>query len=242
MTARRLAIVPARGGSKRVPGKNIRDFCGQPMIGHILAAARDSGLFATIHVSTESPQVAAVATRLGFAPAFLRPEHLADDHTPLLPVLRDVAVCFQERGELFDEVWLLMACAPLIEPADLHGAAALYAQCAGTHAVMSVGRYGMPIERAYRRLEHGELVPVRPECMPMRTQDLEPAYFDAGAFIAFPARQILTTDGINRGGGFVGYPLSRHKAVDIDDEEDWRLAEAIYRSRTGSSALVRGSS
>ncbi|MBF0159794.1 MAG: pseudaminic acid cytidylyltransferase [Magnetococcales bacterium] len=232
---RRLAIIPARSGSKRLPEKNIRPFCGRPMIGHILTTARLSGLFTTIHVSTDSDRFTAVVTELGFRPDFARPAHLADDHTPLLPVLRYVTEQYQQRGQQFDQVWLLMACAPLIEPDDLLAADRLYQQFGGQRAILSIGRYAMPIERAYRRDEQGALTAVDPTSMPKRTQDLAPGYFDAGAFIAFPATRILTTDGVNDGSGFAGYLLPRHKAIDIDDEEDWQLAEALYHIRHGSS-------
>src|SRR5437764_11044543 len=109
----RLAIVPARGGSKRVSDKNVRDFCGRPMIAHILGAARKSGLFDAIHVSTDSARIAGIVGDLGFATQFLRPSELADDFTPLMPVLRYVTDKFAKSGRHFDEVWLLMACAPL---------------------------------------------------------------------------------------------------------------------------------
>ncbi|MBF0125005.1 MAG: acylneuraminate cytidylyltransferase family protein [Magnetococcales bacterium] len=230
---RRLAIIPARSGSKRLPEKNIRLFCGLPMIGHILSTAQRSGLFTTIHLSTDSESFAEVATGLGFRPDFPRPAHLADDHTPLLPVLRYVTEQYQQRGLLFDQVWLLMACAPLIEVSDLLAAAQLYEQLAGQRAIMSIGRYAMPIQRAYRRDQQGLLTPLYPESIPQRTQDLEPSYFDAGAFIAFPAARILTTDGVNDGSGFAGYLLPRYKAIDIDDEEDWQLAESLYRLQHG---------
>ena len=124
MSPRRLAIIPARGGSKRIADKNIRAFCGRPMIAHILDTARASGLFEVIHVSTESPRIASVVEALGFEVHFPRPiAQLADDKTPLMPVLRYVTETFQSRGQTFDEVWLLMACAPLIEaerPASRH--------------------------------------------------------------------------------------------------------------------------
>lgn len=111
----RLAIVPARGGSTRIPEKNIRDFCGKPMIAHILNAARKSGLFEFIHVSTESTHIAEIVQRLGFPIDFPRPGELANDHTPLMPVLKYVVETYQSSGRRFDEIWLLMACAPLIE-------------------------------------------------------------------------------------------------------------------------------
>src|SRR5260370_35100007 len=104
----RLAIVPARGGSKRIPDKNIREFFGRPMITHILNAARASNLFDLIHVSTDSTRISDAVTEAGFAPHFPRPDDLADDHTPLMPVLRYVTERFLEGGDRFYEMWLLL--------------------------------------------------------------------------------------------------------------------------------------
>ncbi len=143
---KRLAIIPARGGSKRIPNKNIRDFCGQPIITHVLAAARDSGLFSTTHVSTESKSINKVATKFGFPPDFPRPESLADDHTPIMPVLRYTAEEYARIGEHFDEIWLLMACAPLIKADDLIAAASLFSENGSNSPVLAVSEYPVPIE------------------------------------------------------------------------------------------------
>ena len=121
---RRLAIIPARGGSKRIPNKNVRDFCGKPMLAHILSAARDSGLFETVHVSTENAAIASVAAEQGYPVDFMRPDNLADDYTAIMPVMKYVVDEYERRGRTFDQVWLLMACAPLIAASDLVGIAA----------------------------------------------------------------------------------------------------------------------
>ncbi len=117
--SKRIAIVPARGGSKRILSKNIRKFCGAPMISHILGTASQCGMFDEIHVSTDSDEVAAVAESLGFAVAFKRPANLADDHTPLMPVIKYVIEEYIRRGEIFDSVALLLPCDPMITADDL---------------------------------------------------------------------------------------------------------------------------
>ncbi len=228
----RLAVVPARGGSKRIPDKNIRDFCGCPMIGHILNAIRESSLFETIHVSTESPHIADVVAKLGFQTEFLRPEHLADDHTPLMPVIRYVAQTFREMGRRYDEVWLLMACAPLIEASDLIGAAKMFSETGARTPVLSVATYPAPIEWAYRLDDRNMLIPAQPDMIAVRSQDLVPAYHDTGSFCIFPGSMALegTTDG-----RCIGYLLPRQKAIDIDNEEDLRFAEAVFLSRKESA-------
>jgi len=227
---KRLAIIPARGGSKRIPNKNIRDFCGQPMITHVLSAARASSLFTTVHVSTESESIRDVVAHFGYPPDFPRPAELADDHTPIMPVLRYVAEEYASRGQEFDEIWLLMACAPLIDAKDLSSAAALFQQAGSEHSLLAVSEYPVPIEWAFSRAEDGVLTPVQAGMFEVRSQDLEKRYFDAGSFAVFPVSRVLESQGAGSDSGFIGYVLPKGKAIDIDDEEDWRLAEAIYRN------------
>jgi pseudaminic acid cytidylyltransferase len=232
----RLAIIPARGGSKRIPDKNIRDFCGRPMIGHILQAAAASKLFDTIHVSTESQRIADVVLALGYPIDFLRPDRLADDHTPLMPVLRYVTEAYAAKGRVYDEIWLLMACASLIEPDDLIGASRSFTLSGGQRPVMTVAQYPAPVEWAFRREEGNHLVPLRPEMLAVRSQDIEPTYFDTGSFYVYPTSAILQSEGAGDYSAYVAYLLPRQKAIDIDSEEDLQLAESMFlaRARSGS--------
>ena len=116
---KRLAIIPARGGSKRIKNKNIKNFCGEPIINYIISTARESKLFNKIHVSTESNLIKEVVENNGLSIDFMRPETLSDDFTPLMPVLSFVLNTYISMGYQFDEIWLLMACAPLIDKNDL---------------------------------------------------------------------------------------------------------------------------
>lgn len=227
---RRLAIIPARGGSKRLPDKNIRLFHGKPMIGHILDVARESGLFDVIHVSTEDSRIQEVVAQLGYPIQFLRPAALADDHTPLMPVLKYVVETFRERGETFDQVALLMACAPLIAAGDLQNAAALCDRGEGKRAVLSVAPYPVPVEWAYARKGNGELVPRQPGLFATRSQDLETCFYDAGCFAFFPTEQILREEGPGGDQNYVGLLIPKWKAVDIDDAEDWEMAKRLFVS------------
>jgi len=226
---RRLAIVPARGGSKRILNKNIRQFCGQPMIAHILNTAQSSGLFDIIHVSTDSDEIRVVVEQLGFAVDFMRPSNLADDHTPIMPVMKYVADIFAEQGELFDEVWLLMACSPLIEAEDLQQAAALFDRSGSNTCVLGVAEYQVPVEWAFRRLPDGVMSPLQPGMFATRSQDLEKKYFDAGVFAAFPTAKVRSSEGAGSDDGFIGHIISKSKAIDIDDEADWIHAELMYQ-------------
>jgi len=229
---KRLAVIPARHGSKRIPNKNIRDFCGQPMITHVLSAARDSGLFHDIHVSTDSESIREVAATFGFSPDFLRPESLAEDHTPIMPVLRYVTEEFARRGRDFEEVWLLVACAPLIKPSDLIAAAGLFSESGSTSPVLAIAEYPAPIEWAFRRSKGGSLKAVQPGMFAVRSQDIEKAYFDSGSFAVFPSSRVLRSAGAGSYEDFVGYVLPKTSVIDIDDEEDWKFAEMLYRIAT----------
>ena len=230
---RRIAIIPARAGSKRIPNKNIRDFCGKPMIAHILKETHSSGLFDKIHVSTESDEVCKTVEALGYQIDFMRPVELADDYTPIMPVLRYVTETYANRGKLFDQIWLLMACSPLVETVDLQQAAKLFEQSGGTNPVLAISEYPVPIEWAFNRASDGKMTPVQPGMFAVRSQDLEKKYFDAGVFTAFPSAIIQASEGAGSDAGFIGYVIPKAKAIDIDDEADWALAEAMYRIRAG---------
>jgi N-acylneuraminate cytidylyltransferase len=227
----RLAIVPARGGSKRIPRKNIRDFCGKPMIAHILAAAADSGLFERIHVSTDDTEISAVAAGLGHAPEFARPASLADEFTPIMPVLKWVVEHYLDRGLRFDQVWLLMPCAPLIDSQDLRAAEKLFAAHEGRQAVIGVSPYPAPIEWAFNRRETGELSAVQEGAFAIRSQDLVERYYDAGAFAVFTHDQVAQSSGAGASITYAGHVLEKSKAIDIDSEDDWRFAENVFRGR-----------
>lgn len=226
----RIAIIPARGGSIRIPDKNIRDFCGKPIIAHTLEAARESGLFDIIHVSTDSGKITQTVTDLGFQPDFPRPSDLAQDSTPIVPVMRYVLEEYRRRDRAFDQACLLYACAPLIEPADLRAAAKMFDDLGGTKVVLAVTPFAVPIEWAYYLSPDGAMTPVQPGMFNVRSQDLPTRYHDTGSFAFFPAGRILD-DRPHDERDFHGFPLARYKAVDIDDSEDWTLAEILYRGR-----------
>ncbi len=225
----RIAIMPARGGSKRIRDKNIIDFAGAPLMTHALATARASGLFDTVHVSTDDPRIARVAADYGFAPEFPRDPALADDHTPLLPVLKWVLGQYADRGRPFETVCLLMAAAPLIEARDLTGACALFDRNGGTRPVLAAASFPCPIEWAFRLAPDNSLSPCQPGMASVRSQDLEKAYYDTGTFLFLPAAQVRSYPEAQ--GEYLAYPLPRHKAVDIDDPEDLELAIRLFRGR-----------
>lgn len=223
----RVCIIPARGGSKRIPRKNIRPFCGRPILAYPIATARASGLFDQVIVSTDDADIAEVARAHGASVPFTRPPELADDHCGTLPVIAHAIGWLQARGEIIDEVCVLYATAVFVTPAHLQAA---YAQLTASRCeyVFSIVRYPHPIERALRLAGDGRVTPLCPEYRDTRTQDLEPLYHDAGQFYWGRARAFL--DGVPLHSPVAaGYVLPAYAVQDIDTEEDWLRAERLYQ-------------
>jgi pseudaminic acid cytidylyltransferase len=221
----RIAIIPARGGSKRIPDKNIVNFLGAPLMSYSIRAAETSNLFDTIHVSTDSERISSVAAELGYPVDFMRAPHLADDHTPLLPVLQWTLDQYARRGKLFTSVCLFMPTAPLIEASDLVRGAELFQLRGSDRTVMAVSRFSVPIEWAYHIRDDGALTASQPGMADVRSQDLRPAYHDSGTFLFIPATDVKA--GRIDQSRMVALTIPRYKAVDIDDLEDLELAKII---------------
>ncbi|MNP11489.1 CMP-N,N'-diacetyllegionaminic acid synthase [compost metagenome] len=222
-----IAIIPARGGSKRVPRKNIRPFCGHPMLAYAIQAAQQSGCFSKVVVSTDDEEIAGVARQLGAEVPFLRPANLADDHTGTTPVVIDTIQRLDQLGIKAEHYCSIYATVPLIQADDLKAA---YQRLIASKApfVYTVAEFGFPIQRAVRMDEQGRVTPFWPEQMAKRSQDLEPAYQDAGQF--YWGTQTAWLGGISPAGGEgIGHILPRHRVVDIDTPEDWHLAELLYQ-------------
>ena len=181
MNARAFAIIPARGGSKRIPRKNIRDFNGRPMIGWTIAAARDSCLFDHIFVSTDDDEIAAIARAEGAEAPFMRPAALADDHTPTRPVVNHAIEAATALYGKPDYVCCLYATAPFMRASDLATGFDLL-QSSGADFAFSVTSFAFPIQRALRLLPSGRVDMFAPEHAMTRSQDLEEAWHDAGQF------------------------------------------------------------
>lgn len=224
----RLAVLPARGGSKRLPGKNIRMFCGRPVIAYPIEAARDSGLFDAVHVSTDDPSVMEVAAANGFPVDFPRIPNLCDDHTPLVPVLSWVLDQYLKRGLKFNEVCLILPCSPLITAQDLRDAHKVFMADSRRLPVLSVVEFPVPIEWAMQTAEDGRLLPVYPGKAAIRSQDLAKRYYDSGNFTFFTAESLLSGKAPDAD-GYRPFLLPRTRGLDIDGADDFSLAEALYR-------------
>lgn len=226
---KRLAVVPARGGSKRLPGKNIRDFAGKPMLAWSVEAALESELFDTVMVSTDSDEIAAVALAAGASVPFLRSAETADDHAILLDVMAEVVGRYDAQGQRFERLCCILPTAPLLRAATLQQASVLM-DAGGFDTVFPVVAFGSPIQRALRRDEAGRTEMCQPEHYASRSQDLEPAYHDAGQFYWMTRETCLNRQPMfaGRAGSFV---IDEMEAQDIDTWTDWRLVEMKMRRR-----------
>lgn len=220
------AVIPARSGSKRIPGKNIRPFAGRPMICHSIAAALEAGIFDAVYVSTDSEDIARVARDCGAQTPFVRPPELADDHTALAPVLLHALDQIEAEGQTVELLCLVYATAPLLDPAALRqGLEAMRIHQAD--AVFSVASYPAPVQRALTVAPDGRLRMLWPEHELTRSQDLPVACHDAGQF------HWIRPEAFRQQGRLYmerSFPvvIPRHRAQDIDTPEDWERLEALF--------------
>ncbi|TJZ77297.1 pseudaminic acid cytidylyltransferase [Chitiniphilus eburneus] len=227
----RLALIPARGGSKRIPHKNIRDFCGKPILAYSIAAAFESGLFTEVMVSTDDERIAQLAREHGALVPFMRSRENANDFAGLMDVLREVLGAYRAQGREFREVCCLLPTAPLVTPLRLREAHEVF-QREDFDAVFPAVRFGYPIERALRCGGDGRVHMLQPEHYASRSQDLPPALHDAGQFYWLHPERCLAAGRIfTENSGAVEIP--ELEAQDIDTETDWALAELKYRLRRG---------
>ena len=221
----RLAVIPARGGSKRIPRKNIKSFHGKPMIGYAIAAAIASESFDRVIVSTDDEEIAQIAKKNGAEVPFMRPLELADDHTHTVSVIAHAIAACQSMGCDVKEVCCIYPGVPFISTQDLRTA---YEQllATGAHYVFPVTAFPSPIQRALRRLPDGTVSPFQPEYAATRTQDLEPGYFDVGQFYWGKASSWL--DGLNIHLNGTTLVIPEWRVADIDTPADWERAELLY--------------
>ena len=222
----RIAIIPARGGSKRIPRKNIRPFHGKPMIAYSIDAARRSGLFAGIVVSTDDPEIARVATELGAETPFVRPAPLSDDHTGTNAVVRHALEWLAEHGRSAEYACCIYATAPFIKPEYLRAGFERLSS-SGKSFAFSVTSFPFAVQRALRIDAGGGLEPCWPQHASSRSQDLEELYHDAGQFYWGRASAFLSDVPLYSPAS-LPIILPRHLVQDIDTLEDWRRAELMY--------------
>lgn len=224
----RLAVIPARGGSKRIPRKNIKPFCGKPMIARSIEAALESGCFDRVIVSTDDAEIADVARQHGADVPFMRPAELSDDYTGTVPVIRHAVEWFIANGEAPEQVCCIYATAPFVTCEDIRRGQEALAGSDGDYA-FSVTSYAFPIQRAMRITSAGRVEMFNPEHFNTRSQDLEEAYHDAGQFYWGRASAWLAGKALF-GTHATPVLLPRHRVQDIDTPEDWERAEWLFKA------------
>lgn len=222
----KLAVIPARGGSKRIPRKNIKTFCGKPMIAWSIEAARMSGCFDRIIVSTDDAEIAEVACAHGAEVPFMRPPELSDDHTGTIPVIAHAIDWMNRNAQTVDFACCLYATAPFIQADDLRRGFDILQKSDADYA-FTVTTYPSPIQRAFRITADERVEMFNPEHLNTRSQDLEEAFHDAGQFYWGRAtawlsgRSLFSQDA-------APVPLPRHRVQDIDTAEDWERAAVMF--------------
>jgi N-acylneuraminate cytidylyltransferase len=223
----KLAIIPARGGSKRIPRKNIKLFCGKPMIAWSIEAALASGCFDRIIVSTDDAEIADVARAHGAEVPFMRPPELSDDHTGTIPVVAHAVGCMSQLVGPVEFACCLYATAPFVQAQDLRQGMDVL-QRSGAQYAFSVTSYAFPIQRAIRIRADERVEMLNPEYFNTRSQDLEEVFHDAGQFYWGLSNAWLNHLKIF-GHDSVPVRLPRERVQDIDNPEDWVLAELKFK-------------
>lgn len=230
MEKRILGIIPARGGSKRIPEKNIRDFCGKPILAYSIEAALGTGLFEEVMVSTDSEKIANAAKRYGASMPFMRSRDASGDYATTAEVLLEVLENYRKQGRTFDCMACIYPTAPFVTPGKLTEAFCVMEKT-GAAAVLPVVAFSYPPQRAYI-IKDGRLEMKWKENYRMRSQDLDPLYHDCGQFYFYEVNRFLEQKGqITE--GIVPIFVDEMEMQDIDNESDWELAELKYKMMCG---------
>lgn len=221
-----VAIIPARGGSKRIPRKNIKMFGGKPMIAWSIEAAKQSGVFDKIVVSTDDREIADIASSYGADVPFMRPTELSNDHAGTIPVIRHACEFLKRSGNNISFACCIYATAPFLKANDLISGLNLINSTNSDYA-FSVSNYPYPIQRALRINESSAVEMFNPEAFNTRSQDLELAWHDAGQFYwgtydAWVAEKAVFN------AKSVAVKIPRERTQDIDTPEDWKFAEMLF--------------
>ncbi len=232
----RLAVIPARGGSKRIPRKNIKIFGGLPMIAWPIRAALESKCFDRIIVSTDDPEIAKVAQTYGAEVPFVRPHELSDDFTGTVPVISHAIDWQNKNGELVEIACCIYATNPFLQAADLKFGLNILLN-SGCEYAFTVTTYAFPIQRAVYITKNQRIEMFEPKNFSARSQDLREAWHDAGQFYWGKAQAWLEGKPLFSNLA-APVPLPRYRVQDIDTPEDWERAEWLFKSIQNSSQTI----
>lgn len=221
----RVAVIPARGGSKRIPRKNIADFCGHPMISYSINAAIKAGIFDMVIVSTDDLEIQKISLQYGAQVPFLRPASLSDDLTPTLPVIHHAIEMIEQQNTLIKEICCIYPCSPLLLSDDLVKSFEMMVE-SKENSCIPVCRFQSAPQRAFFMDKNQQLKWAEPKFKLTRTQDLQTMFHDIGSFYWAKKEKWLTGD-ISNG---IGYEIPAWRIADIDEADDWKRAEILYES------------
>ena len=233
----KVAIIPARGGSKRIPRKNVREFCGQPLIAYSILAAKNSDLFDHVIVSTDDDQIRDIANQNGAETPFVRPTELANDHATTVPVINHAVSWVQQHMGKVDHACCIYATAPFIQAKALRESYELLISRKVGGYVFSAATMPFPIQRTFKVKPDGFVEMFEPHNYNTRSQDLEEAYQDAGQFY-WGSAETYNSEKIFFSTDSMAYVLPRHMVQDIDTLEDWRRAELMYEALTKNGDIA----
>lgn len=227
MEQKTIAIITARGGSKRIPRKNIKEFCGKPIIAYSIQAALESGLFEEVMVSTDSEEIADIARQYGASVPFMRSAETSNDFATTPDVVREVISEYEKRGKSFTYACCIYPTAPFLTAEKLCAAMETLKESNAVQLTPVVA-FSFPPQRGFVIDDTKRIRYKYPEYKDMRSQDIEKMYHDAGQFYVYDVKRFMTIKG-NVSEGIVPFILSEMEVQDIDNEEDWEIAELKYR-------------
>lgn len=221
-----IAIITARGGSKRIPRKNIKNFLGKPIIKYSLDAAKESGCFDEIMVSTDDDEIASIAIEMGARVPFMRSENTSNDFATTAEVINEVLSNYEAIGCRYKYCCCIYPTAPFLTGKKINAAYKIIEET-DADSVIPVVRYSSPIQRSFG-IEKGLLKMNWPEYTKTRSQDLEPAYYDSGQFYFLKVEAFLNTQSLFTN-NTVPLIVSEHEVQDIDNLSDWKSAETKFK-------------
>lgn len=224
----KIAVIPARGKSKRIPRKNIRSFLGKPIIAWVIQSAIRSNCFDEVVVSTDDHEISEIAKIYGASVPFIRPDHLSDDHTGTSDVIRHAIQWFDANGKVPEYICCMYATAPFIISSDIIRSLNILIENRVDY-VFSVSRYSYPIQRALGFTNDKKVKLFFPSFLESRSQDLNEAFHDAGQFY-WGTRDAWISKKAIVSGSTIPFFLPEYQVQDIDNEDDWRMAEFKFKA------------
>tara|TARA_B100000900_G_C20543846_1_gene701680 strand:+ start:56 stop:757 length:702 start_codon:yes stop_codon:yes gene_type:complete len=221
-----VAIIPARGGSKRIKNKNIKIFNKKPIIARTIDLANETGIFSKVLVTSDKSEILQVAKKYGADAPFIRPKKLSDDHTPIYPVISHAIDYLIKKKHTIDFICCIFPCTPLLSPEYLIDGYELLKKNLNKY-VYAISQYSHPIQRAMIKTKSKKLKYLFPKNELVRTQDFQNTYFDCGQFYWGSLNMWMTKSKIHSNA--LGIEIPNWKAVDIDSNEDWEKAELLAR-------------